>query len=253
MTSSVLETEVLIKRFGGLIAVDQFDLQVKSGEIRGILGPNGAGKTTLFNLISGLYSLTSGRIRIEGKDISGLSPTKRASRGLGRTFQTPRIFRDLSLFDNVSIGLSCKRHPSIIEALGGKLPKGAIEIVSSLLDFVGLPVDLSLPANRLSFGETKKLQLARAMAGEPILLLLDEPASGLNKTEVVALSGLIRKIQERGITVCLIEHNIRMVMGLCGQVTVLDFGRKIAEGTPDEVRRDPEVIRAYLGESHAEG
>jgi ABC-type branched-subunit amino acid transport system ATPase component len=247
----VLEVVGVSKRFGGLTAVDAVDLRVEPGEIRGIVGPNGAGKTTLFNLISGLYPVSAGRIRLGGTDVTRQPPRARAALGLGRTYQTPQIFPDLALFDNVAIGLASRRAPTAREAIFGRHARRreVLGEVAELLDFLGLPPDLTRPGSTLAFGDQKRLEIARALAGRPDVLLLDEPAAGLNRAEIEALMALVRRLQARGITVCLIEHNMRLVMGLCGRVTVLDFGRTIADGTPDQVRRDPGVVRAYLGRS----
>ena len=249
----LLSVEGVGKRFAGLAAVDNVTLAVDAGEIRGVVGPNGAGKTTLFNLISGLYAVSAGRIRFRQDDVTHRRPETRARLGLGRTYQTPQVFADLTLFDNVAVGLACRRPPTAREALFGhrRARRAAVDAVSALLDFVELKADLARPAGTLSFGELKRLEVARALAGEPGLLLMDEPAAGLNRAEIDGLGGVIRRIRDRGVTVALIEHNMRVVMGLCDRITVLDFGRTLAEGTPDEVRRDARVIRAYLGGAHA--
>jgi len=251
----MLETERISKRFDGLVAVDGVDLAVERGEIRGIVGPNGAGKTTLFNLISGLYRVTGGRIRMGGRDVTDASPHARAAAGLGRTYQTPQIFPELSIFDNVAVGLAGARRPTLRDALVGsrRLREDARGAVEATLGFVRLPVALGALAATLSFAEQKRLELARALMGGPAVLLLDEPAAGLNRGEIAALVELVREIHGRGVTVVLIEHNMKLVMGLCGRITVLDFGRKIAEGTADEVRRDPLVVTAYLGRSAGAG
>jgi branched-chain amino acid transport system ATP-binding protein len=251
MTEPVLETEGVTKRFAGLTAVDSVDLSVPRGEIRGVVGPNGAGKTTLFNLVSGLYPVTAGRIHLNGADVTRAAPYARAQAGLGRTYQTPLVFPDLSLFDNVAVGRACRQRPSAREALLGRAGarRAAIADVEALLEFLRLPADLDRPGGALSFAEQKRLEIARALAGRPDVLLLDEPAAGLNRGEIDALTTLIGAIRARGVTVCLIEHNMRMVMGLCDRVTVLDFGKVIADGPPDTVRRDRGVIKAYLGKS----
>ena len=249
MTDAVLETEGVSKRFSGLVAVDRVDLRVERGEIRGVVGPNGAGKRTLFNLVSGLYPVSGGRIRLGGRDVTAAAPHARAAAGLGRTYQTPQIFPELSLFDNVAIGLAGVRPPSVRDALLGRrrTRRNVLAGVEEVLGFMRLPVDLGALAGALSFGEQKRLEIARALVGRPAVLMLDEPAAGLNRGEIDELAGLVGAIRARGVTVVLIEHNMRVVMGLCDRITVLDFGRKIAEGTADEVRRDPLVIAAYLG------
>ena len=251
MTGPVLETERISKRFEGLVAVDAVDLRIDAGEIRGVVGPNGAGKTTMFNLVSGLYRVSGGRVFLSGRDVTQAPPHVRAAAGLGRTYQTPQIFPDLSVFDNVAVGLAGSRPPSLRDALVGRRRDwdGMRARVEETLDFLELSPGAAAAAAGLSFGEQKRLEIGRALIGAPRVLLLDEPAAGLNRSEIDALAELIRAIRARGVTVVLIEHNMKLVMGLCGVITVLDFGRKIAEGTADEVRRDPRVITAYLGRS----
>jgi ABC-type branched-subunit amino acid transport system ATPase component len=249
VTGSVLQAERLSKRFDGLVAVDAVDLRIDAGEIRGVVGPNGAGKTTMFNLISGLYRVSGGRVSLCGRDVTQAPPHVRAASGLGRTYQTPQIFPDLSVFDNVAVGLAGSRPPSLRDALVGRRRDwdGMRARVEETLDFLELSPGAA--AAGLSFGEQKRLEIGRALIGGPRVLLLDEPAAGLNRSEIDTLAELIRAIRARGVTVVLIEHNMKLVMGLCGLITVLDFGRKIAEGTAEEVRRDPRVVTAYLGRS----
>ena len=249
MSDALLAIEGVTKRFNGLVAVDGVDLVVAPGEIRGVVGPNGAGKTTLFNLVSGLYVVGSGRIRLGGIDITATAPHRRAAAGLGRTYQTPQIFPELSLFDNLAIGLAARQPPTLREAVFGRRAqrRQVVDRVREALGFMHLPNDLEAPAGGLSFGQQKRLEIARALLGQPSVLMLDEPAAGLNRAEIDELAGLVVANRDRGTSVLLIEHNMRVVMGLCDRITVLDFGRRIAEGTPDEVRSNPLVIAAYLG------
>jgi branched-chain amino acid transport system ATP-binding protein len=249
VTDPLLLIEGVTKRFNGLVAVDAVDLAVDAGEIRDIVGPNGAGKTTLFNLLSGLYAVDSGRMLIRGQAITKAAPHVRAAAGLGRSYQTPQIFPELSLFDNVAIGLAARQPPTLRQAVfGARAPRReVVDGIREALAFMHLPDQLGALAGALSFGQQKRLEIARALVGEPSVLMLDEPAAGLNRAEIDELAELVVAIRGRGTSVLLIEHNMRVVMGLCDRITVLDFGRKIAEGTPERVRNDPLVIAAYLG------
>jgi branched-chain amino acid transport system ATP-binding protein len=250
----LLQLDNLSKRFGGLVAVDRVSFDIRSGEIFGLIGPNGAGKTTLFNLITGLIPASSGVLQFQNQRLNGLPPHRIAACGLARTFQNLRLFGELSVLENVQIG----RHLLTRESLGaslGRSPQSRLaeqqtrEAALDLLALVGLGDLAQQQARTLAYGDQRRLEIARALALEPKLLLLDEPAAGMNPSEKHALSDLIRSIRQRfDLTVLLIEHHVPLVMGLCDRLAVLDFGRLIALGTPEAIRQDPAVIAAYLGE-----
>ena len=249
---TLLKLERVTRRFGGLLAVDAIDLNVEQGGVTAIIGPNGAGKTTLFHLISGFQTPNGGRIVFDGQDITGLPPDRIAAHGLIRTFQLVQLFRDLSAIENVKVGCHLRTRGGIVTAL--IRPKSARQTEAEvdatareLLAFVGLADHGALPASALTYGQQRLLEIARALAVRPKLLLLDEPAAGLNAEETKLLSATIRKIVTQGTTVLLIEHDMTLVMNTADKVAVLDFGAKIAEGTPRSVRDDPAVIAAYLG------
>ncbi|MGD9942338.1 MAG: ABC transporter ATP-binding protein [Burkholderiaceae bacterium] len=250
---NLLEVRDLSVHFGGLRAVDELSFSVASGCIKGIIGPNGAGKTTLFNALAGLVALTRGDIRFDGESIVALRPFRRAERGIARTFQNLQIFRELSLLENVMIGRHPRGRSSFLASLAG-LPAVRREEADierrayEKLALLGLADRATSSAAGLSFGEAKLLEIARALVAEPRLLLLDEPAAGVPHGEQAALSAIIRRVNESGVTVLLVEHNMRMVMNLCHEVLVLNYGRHLAEGAPAEVSRNREVIVAYLGE-----
>jgi branched-chain amino acid transport system ATP-binding protein len=248
----MLRLENIIKDFGGLRVLDSLSLQVGEGSIFGLIGPNGAGKTTLFNIISGLSHPTAGRVIFNGTDITHLSPSSIAARGMGRTFQNIRIFKELSLLENVLVGMHRYYTYSPL-ALLLNLPirrqeeKAMREKATDILDIFHLAGKAKRQADSLSYGEQRKLELARALATSPKLILIDEPAAGMNPAETEELIGEIIQINKRGYTICLIEHDMKFVMGVCQQVAVLNFGKLIALGPPDLIKRNPVVIEAYLG------
>ncbi len=239
----VLEVQNVTKRFGGLVAIDHVSFKVYENEILGLIGPNGAGKTTMFNVITGVYKPEEGKVIYLGRDITGLKPHKIARMGIARTHQIVKPFGELTVLENAMIGaLFGTRHGMISEA-------EARRIAMDILEFVGLGDKAEEPAKVLNIQEKKRLELARALAEEPKLLLLDEVLAGLNPTEVARMLELLRKIRrEKGVTMIMIEHVMHAVMNLADRIVVLHFGRKIAEGTPEEIAHNPEVITAYLGD-----
>ena len=253
MTRAALVVEGLTIRFGGLVALDQVSLSVAPGAIHAVIGPNGAGKTTLLNLVTGIYSPTAGRVAFEGQALTGLPPHRIAERGVARTFQNTELFAEMSARDNVRVGLHLHLAYSLAEAVL-RLPRyrhverKAAQRAEELLDLVGLGAQADTPAGDLALGQQRRLELARALAVGPRLLMLDEPAAGLRAAEVDELSAALRRLRdELGLTLVLIDHVMRVVMRLSDRITVLNYGRWLAEGTPEEIRRDPAVIAAYLG------
>jgi len=250
--SALLSLRGVERTFGGLRAVDDASFEVVAGTVHGLIGPNGAGKTTLINLVSGLLAPTGGAIELGGRAIAGLPSHRIAGLGVARTFQNIRLFPELTARDNVLVGQHLRRHPSLLARLlllrsAGVEAKAARERAAALLTLVGLPDRVDEQARHLSYGEQRRVEIARALASQPRLLLLDEPTAGMNPVEVQAVAQLIRRVAAEGQSVLLVEHNVRLVMDVCDRITVLNFGKVIAEGAPAVVAAHPAVITAYLG------
>jgi len=247
---ALLETRRLTRRFGGLLAVNELSFSVEAGSIHGLIGPNGAGKTTTFNVISGFYAPTSGQVFYDGQDVSGLKTHRIAARGLVRTFQGTTLVHPFTVYDNVLLGCHLKARAGLMPSLLGTdraKRAAAAEKTERILDFFHLRERRDETAGNLPHGLQRALGMAVAMAAEPKLLLLDEPFTGMNPEETLEMMALVRRLREDGVTILLVEHDMQAVMGLCEKITVMNFGSLLAEGTPEQIRSNPEVVRAYLG------
>ena len=255
MAELLLNIAGVNKRFGGLQALTDVRIQIAKGQIYGLIGPNGAGKTTFFNVVTGLYQPDTGTFSLDGKPYSPSAPHAVAKAGIARTFQNIRLFGEMSALENVMVGRHVRTHQGVFGAIfrhrAARVEEAAIRArARELLDFVGIGAFAQRSARTLSYGDQRRLEIARALATDPKLLALDEPAAGMNATEKLALRALLVKIRDAGVTVLLIEHDVKLMMGLCDRLSVLEYGKLIAEGAPAEIQKNQAVIDAYLGGAH---
>jgi len=248
----LVKTEDLSKHFGGVKALESVEISIRESEILGVIGPNGAGKSTLFNVITGFYQPTRGKVFYNGIEVTGHTVDSVVDKGLARTFQNIRLFDQMTVLNNVLVGMHLQIHPGIMETLFRSPMKGQKEIQArdkcmGLLKYFGLEKDANLVAGNLPYGKKRKLEIARALASDPKILLLDEPSAGMNPNETAELMNLIDGINRQGLTVVVIEHNMKLIMGISHRIVVLNFGKKIAEGDPGTIQADASVIEAYLG------
>ncbi|MFL1483905.1 ABC transporter ATP-binding protein [Marinobacter sp. LN3S78] len=250
--SAMIDVKGLDKEFGGVHAIEGLEFSVERGQVYSVIGPNGAGKTTLFNLITGFYTPTRGEITLNGESVVGMDPNRLAERGMCRTFQQMQVCMNMTALENVMLGRHLQIRSGLLTSMF-RLPRlyreerACRERCRELMEFVGCGQYLETDASAMSYGALKRLEIARALAADPRILLLDEPAAGLNATETAELEELIRRVAKEGVTVMLVEHDMKLVMGISDRLLVINYGRKLAEGTPEEIRNNPDVIAAYLG------